>query len=102
MSDPVVITGVGRRVGLHLAQNFLDRGVPVVGTYRSERPELEKLKDRGADLYYCDFYDEPQITALVNRVVSAHSGLRAIIHNASDWLPDRSEVGPAETMRRMM
>ncbi|MBT8048261.1 MAG: dihydromonapterin reductase [Xanthomonadales bacterium] len=102
MSNPVLITGVGRRVGLHLAQNFLNRDIPVVGTYRSERPELEKLRDQGADLFYCDFYDEPQITALVNRIVSAYSGLRAIIHNASDWLPDRNEVGPAETIRRMM
>ena len=30
--DPILITGVGRRVGLHLAHNFLRRGQPVIGT----------------------------------------------------------------------
>ena len=63
MNDAILITGAGRRVGLHLARTFLSRGIPVIGTYRSERPELEQLSADGADLHYCDFYDEPQIHA---------------------------------------
>ena len=102
MSDAILITGAGRRVGLHLARTFLSRGIPVIGTYRSERPELEQLRADGADLYYCDFYDEPQIHALVSTIRSGYTRLRAIVHNASDWLPDRSDVPPAETLRRMM
>ena len=34
--EPILITGVGKRLGRHLANNFLDRGVPVIGTYRNE------------------------------------------------------------------
>lgn len=102
MNCPILITGVGRRVGLHLARNFLSRGIPVIGTYRSERSDIDQLRADGADLYYCDFYDEPQVDALIHTISSRYEQLRAIIHNASDWLPDRSDVPPAETMRRMM
>jgi dihydromonapterin reductase/dihydrofolate reductase len=102
MSDPILITGVGRRVGLHLARTFLGRGVPVIGTYRSERPELDQLRADGAELIYCDFYDDPQISALINAITSSATRLRALIHNASDWLPDRADLPPAEVMRRMM
>jgi dihydromonapterin reductase/dihydrofolate reductase len=38
--EPLLITGVARRVGLHLAHTFLDRGIPVICTYRSQRPTL--------------------------------------------------------------
>ena len=48
--DAVLITGVGRRVGLHLATTFLQRGVPVAGTYRSERPALHGLRELAAEV----------------------------------------------------
>jgi dihydromonapterin reductase/dihydrofolate reductase len=102
MSNAVLITGVGRRVGLHLARHFLEQGVPVIGTYRSERPELDDLRNRGADLHCCDFYDESQIASLTQAVKTKHPHLRAIIHNASDWLPDQSDLPPGEVMQRMM
>ncbi len=34
--ESIFITGVGRRAGLHLTRNFLARGIPVIGTFRSE------------------------------------------------------------------
>jgi dihydromonapterin reductase/dihydrofolate reductase len=102
MSAAILITGVGRRVGLHLARNFLERKMQVIGTFRSERPGLDQLRAAGADLYYCDFYDEPQIEALVRAIKARYPRLRAIIHNASDWLPDQTSVSPAEVMQRMM
>jgi len=104
--DPILITGVGKRIGLHLAQTFLGRGIPVIGTYLSERESLAELSAQGADLYFCDFLDEPQIDLLVQQVKSAYPSLRAIIHNASDWMPDPagSPADPAagDVMRRMM
>jgi len=102
MSAAILITGVGRRVGLHLARNFLKRNMKVIGTFRSERPGLDQLRAGGADLYYCDFYDEPQIEALVQAIKAGYPQLRAIIHNASDWLPDQTSVPPAAVMQRMM
>ena len=32
--DAILVTGVAKRVGLHLARTFLERGIPVIGTYR--------------------------------------------------------------------
>jgi dihydromonapterin reductase/dihydrofolate reductase len=104
--DPILITGVGKRIGLHLAQTFLSRGIPVIGTFLTERESLAELSAQGAELYFCDFLDEPQIDLLVQEVRSAYSGLRAIIHNASDWMPDPAgspaDLAPGDIMRRMM
>ncbi|MEE4292856.1 MAG: dihydromonapterin reductase [Xanthomonadales bacterium] len=101
-SDAVLITGVARRVGLHLANTFLERGVPVIGTYRSERPSLDELSGRGAELHHCDFYDEPQVDLLCREIQNRHSGLRAVIHNASDWISEEGGLPPEDVMRRMM
>jgi len=100
--ESILITGVGKRVGLHLADTFLDRGIPVIGTYRTTRPAVTELQQKGAELYQCDFYDERQIDELIEHILCNHSSLRAIIHNASDWLADKSELPCAEVMRRMM
>jgi dihydromonapterin reductase/dihydrofolate reductase len=101
-NEPILITGVAKRVGQHLATTFLDRGVPVIGTYRSQRDSLSDLQRQGAELYRCDFDDQQDIDALVHSVGQNHPRMRAIIHNASDWLPDRADLPPADIMRRMM
>lgn len=100
--DAVLITGVARRVGLHLARVFLDRGMPVIGTYRSDRPALEELAAAGAVLHRCDFYSETQVAGLAGKVTGQNSSLRAIIHNASDWIPEKSNMPAATVMQRMM
>lgn len=100
--NAILVTGVGRRAGLHLARSFLERGNAVIGTYRSERGSLDGLRAQGADLYACDFSDGAQITALIDSLTARYCSLRAIIHNASDWLPEDCGLPPAEIMRRMM
>lgn len=100
--EPLLITGVGKRVGLHLSKNFLDRGIPVIGTYRTTRPGVTELEQKGAELYQCDFDDGSQIDTLIEQVLCNHDSLRAIIHNASDWSADKAELPSAEIMRRMM
>ena len=102
MSDALLITGVGKRAGLHLARTFLDRGQRVIGTYRTRREAIDALEAQGAELHRCDFYEEREIDALMDAVQAGHGALRGIIHNASDWLPDRGELPPAEIMHRMM
>jgi dihydromonapterin reductase/dihydrofolate reductase len=102
MNHPVLITGVGKRLGLHLARTLLERGRPVIGTFRSERPALEDLRSRGAELHRCDFYDDAQVDQLIASIAARHDALRAIVHNASDWLTESAGLPPAETMRRMM
>ncbi len=107
-SDPILITGVGRRAGLHLAKRFLERGLPVIGTYRSEREslqqleQLEQLEQLGAELFRCDFNDETQLEKFILSVKSRFNSLRAIIHNASDWLPDNADIPATEILQRMM
>jgi dihydromonapterin reductase/dihydrofolate reductase len=100
--EPLLITGVAKRVGLHLAHTFLDRGIPVIGTYRTHRTGVTELEKKGAELYQCDFDDEAQTDALIENMRRKHSSLRAIIHNASDWLSEKAELPSAEIMRRMM
>jgi dihydromonapterin reductase/dihydrofolate reductase len=102
ISEAILITGVGRRLGLHLARSFMERGIPVIGTYRTEHDTLRDLRAAGAVLHYCDFYDAPLLNALVTAVQNDCGSLRAIIHNASDWLPDDAGLPPEEIIQRMM
>ncbi|MCL2913596.1 dihydromonapterin reductase [Shewanella corallii] len=99
---PVLITGVGKRVGLYLAQQFMARGVPVIGTFRTEYPEVVELAEKGADLYCVDFYQDAEVLEFIQAVRSRYPRLRAIIHNASDWLKDDALNNPGEVMARMM
>jgi dihydromonapterin reductase/dihydrofolate reductase len=100
--EAILITGVGKRVGLHLARTFLGRDAAVIGTYRSERKSLENLRKSGADLHCCDFNRSDDIGHLTDSIKRRYSSLRAIIHNASDWLPDKTRSDPREVMNRMM
>lgn len=104
MSDaaPILITGVGKRVGLHLAATWLERGQPVIGTYRTRRDSIDALEARGADVIACDFEAEGDLERLVETVRARHPRLRAIVHNASDWLPESEDMPPRTVFERMM
>ncbi len=99
---PILITGVGKRAGLHLAQTFLGRGQPVIGTFRSDRPALASLREAGATLLRCDFSNDQELQELPALIGAETSRLRAIIHNASDWVAEGGEVAPATVFQRMM
>jgi dihydromonapterin reductase / dihydrofolate reductase len=101
-SEAILITGVGRRSGLHLSHNFLSRGIPVIGTYRQERESLKELRRKGAELYQCDFNSQQDIKELVESISKQNTSLRAIIHNASEWLPDDAELPATDILLRMM
>ncbi len=102
MSAPILITGVGKRLGLCLAHHLLDQNHEVIGTYRSEYESLDVLRERGAILYQCDFCDDVQVHELLCHIQRRFSNLRAIIHNASDWLADDGDLSHRETFQRMM
>ncbi|MFT5722871.1 MAG: dihydromonapterin reductase/dihydrofolate reductase [Motiliproteus sp.] len=102
MRAPILITGVSQRVGLALAEHFLDRDIAVIGIYRSQRPGLQTLTRKGATLYCCDFYDDDSLEQLMITLRDNHQSLRAIIHNASDWLPEANPLPALETLNRMM
>lgn len=99
---PIFITGVGKRIGYALAKQLLANGQPIIGTYRSEYDSIAELRMLGAELYCCDFYDNGQINTLINKIKYNHTSLRAIIHNASDWLPDNNPLSAAATLEKMI
>ena len=101
--EPILITGVGQRLGFQLALNFLQRGTPVIGTFRTQRPGVDELRTRKAELYQCDFTDQSQLISFIEAVKARHGRLRAIIHNASAWLPDGTTAeAAAAVMNQMM
>lgn len=86
--DPIVVTGVGQRIGNHLAQVLISLGYHVIGTYRTARPAIDELNALGAELHQVDFYSSQSVDGFVSQVGQNHEVLRAIIHNASEWLSD--------------
>ena len=102
MTSPIIITGVGKRIGYALAKHLLAQAHSVIGTYRSHYPSIDKLRVLGATLIQCDFYDNVQVQGLIDQL-GQYPKIRAIIHNASDWLADSSQTFTAsEVIQRMM
>ncbi|CDT80514.1 Oxidoreductase, short chain dehydrogenase/reductase family [Vibrio coralliirubri] len=101
MSETILITGVGKRLGFALAQQLLADGYNVVGTYRSDYPQLQLLRDSGADLQQVDFYQQSSLEGFLHYVGQEYKTLRAIIHNASDWQPENKE-NPSENALQIM
>lgn len=97
---PILITGAGQRVGLHCAQRLLEDGHRVIFTYRSERPGVKALKDLGAIGVFADFSSEASILAFIAELKTHTESLRAIVHNASEWLAENGD-GEAEAFTRM-
>ncbi|HZX17032.1 MAG TPA: dihydromonapterin reductase [Pseudomonas sp.] len=83
---PILITGASQRIGLYCAERLLDDGHPVIVTYRSERDSIDALRQRGAIALQADFASEAGILAFIEQLKSHTDSLRAIVHNASDWL----------------
>ncbi|MGG7651190.1 dihydromonapterin reductase [Pseudomonas sp. ES4] len=89
---PILITGAGQRVGLHCAQRLLEDGQPVIFSYRSERPGVQVLRDRGAIAVFADFATEAGIFAFISELKNHTDSLRAIVHNASEWLAETPDT----------
>jgi dihydromonapterin reductase/dihydrofolate reductase len=85
---PILITGAGQRVGLHCAQRLLEDGHRVIFSYRSERPGVQTLRDLGAIGLFADFSSEAGILTFISELKTHTDSLRAIIHNASEWLAE--------------
>ncbi|WP_025109430.1 dihydromonapterin reductase [Pseudomonas sp. H1h] len=100
-SAPILITGAGQRVGLHCARRLLEDGHRVIFTYRSERPGVQALRDLGAVGVFADFSSEASILAFIEELKTRTDSLRAIIHNASEWLAETAD-NEADAFVRMV
>ncbi|GIU17248.1 dihydromonapterin reductase [Shewanella colwelliana] len=102
MQPTILITGVGKRIGLYLANDFIARGYHVIGTFRSHYASIDTLSEAGADLYCCDFNQADEVDTFIDAIASKYRQLDAIIHNASQWLPDNSPLAASDVMEQMM
>ncbi|GAB7531771.1 dihydromonapterin reductase [Pseudomonas sp. 3A(2025)] len=97
---PILITGASQRVGLHCAQRLLDDGQAVIISYRTLRPGVEQLRAAGAIALPADFSSEAGIMAFIEQLKQHTDCLRAIVHNASEWLAE-TPGSEAEVFTRM-
>lgn len=99
---PILITGAGRRIGLALAHHFLQQRQPVIVSYRTPYPAIDGLREAGALCLQADFSSDDGILTFAEAVKSHTNGLRAIIHNASDWMAEKPGVPLSAVINRMM
>ncbi|WP_036509173.1 MULTISPECIES: dihydromonapterin reductase [Nitrincola] len=102
MSKVILITGVGRRLGLALSTRLLEQGHRVIGTYRTETPVIEALRDLGMETYKIDFKSQLDVSDFIKAFKRKYVKLDALIHNASDWLPESETHQHFETIEYMM
>ncbi len=98
---PILITGASQRVGLYCAERLLAEGQPLIITYRSEREAIARLRERGALTLQADFSSEPGVREFIALLKTHTDSLRAIVHNASEWLEDSSEE-QSEVFQRLI
>lgn len=97
---PILITGASQRVGLHCAQRLLEEGQAVIISYRTPRPAVEQLRAAGAVTLHADFSSQTGIMAFIDTLQQHTDCLRAIVHNASEWLAE-TPGDEAEVFTRM-
>ncbi|OZG75163.1 dihydromonapterin reductase [Hahella sp. CCB-MM4] len=99
----ILITGAGQRVGLHCLRRLLEQGEQVAMTYHTERPVINELREQGVICLQADLSSPDSVEQLATRIRDEVGPLRALIHNASAWLPDREEnTDYASVMQDMM
>lgn len=85
LKDAILITGAGRRVGLHLAERLLARGFPVIAHYHRETADIARLRAAGVCCLAGDLENAAGVAALAADVKTRAGSLRAIVHNASSF-----------------
>ena len=98
----MVITGGAQRLGLATAIALHEQGYPVVITYRKHRPVLNELKSKGIETIHADFSNEEGALQLAKELRKRFEMIRAIIHNASEWIPESEPQGNDSIMQSML
>jgi len=89
--DWILITGGAQRIGLHCARKLQHDGYQVAITYRTRHDSVNELSALGVHCIHCDFEQEGSIESLAIQIREMTGSLRAVIHNASQWLIDEEE-----------
>ena len=101
-SSPIVITGGAQRLGLAVARALRTEGQPVTITYRRERPLLDELRRQGIETIRADFGDDDGPEQLARELRERYPSLRALIHNASEWMPEGRHDNDAVVLESML
>ena len=101
-SSPVIITGGAQRLGLATACALQQQGYRVVITYRRHRPVLDELQASGIDTIHADYGEEQGALNLAKALQTRFKSLRAIIHNASEWIPEGKHQSDESVMQCML
>lgn len=102
MNNTVIITGGAQRLGLAIAEKLNADGYNVIITYRTPREDLKRIQNSGINTVQADFSTNHGVLHFINWAKSNVGGLRAIIHNASDWAAESAKSDPAEIFTKMM
>ena len=100
-TSPIVITGGARRLGLAAAIALREANYPVVITYRTAHPSLALLHDKGIETIRADFSRDSGVMQLAAELRERFRSLRALIHNASEWLPEGAGLSDNAILQRM-
>ena len=99
---PVVITGGAKRLGYATAVALREVGYDVVISYRKPRPQLQTLEAMGVATIQADFSSEQGALDFADRLQQRYESLRALVHNASDWVAEGGELDDSRVMQRML
>ncbi|WP_371378010.1 dihydromonapterin reductase [Thalassotalea aquiviva] len=100
--SPIVITGAGQRLGLALAKELIQAGESLVISYRTEKPSIKALSKLGAHCIHADFASQDGIKGFIDEIIGHYQSIRAIVHNASDWLAESADIEPHILMSKML
>jgi dihydromonapterin reductase/dihydrofolate reductase len=84
----LLITGIGRRIGQHLAAHYLAQGDRVIGTYRRHTSDVAALEAQGLIALPCDLTQAAEVLKLAACIQQHTPTLDALVHNASLWFDD--------------
>ncbi|MGX5913636.1 SDR family oxidoreductase [Aliidiomarina sp. Khilg15.8] len=88
-TQPVaLITGAGRRLGLHMTKSLLNRGWRVVVFTREYRGDLAAIDSTALTCIEVDASDDDSVTKGIDYIKFEYDALDLIIHNASVYEAD--------------
>ncbi len=102
MTAPILITGGAQRLGLAIAEDLLAKDYDIIITYRTKKPSVDALISLGATAIHADFSTNNGVEEFISKLNSKTHLLRAIIHNASDWVSEKSDSNLDVLFNKMM
>ena len=80
----VIVTGATKGIGLGIAQQLVDDGFHVLGTYVSDYPQeaLDKIQNESFELFRVDGRNLEGIQDFVKETLSKHKSIFGLVNNA--------------------